>query len=107
MQIIEINKGLIPYTFSILLGEEIFNFRIDYNNTAGFFTVSLTKNGETLCSGEPIVYGMPLFGDIKTRGEFPKVDITPIDESGEACAVTFDNLSSTVLLSVTGGDTVE
>ena len=106
MQILNINTSLVPYTFNILLNQELFEFRVDYNNTAGFFTVSLSKNGEVLCSGEPVIYGMPLFGDLKTRGNFPTVDITPMDESGAMDSVTFDNLSSLVLLKVTGGDMV-
>lgn len=101
MQVIEINKDIIPYTFDILLGNELFEFRIDYNNSCGFFTVSLSKNGVTLCSGEPLVLGVPLFGDLLTRGNFPKVKIVPIDESGESTTVTFDNLSRTVYLRVT------
>lgn len=107
MNVLEINKDIIPYTFDILIGRELFNMRIDYNNTADLFTVTLTKNGTDLCVSEPIIYGMPLFGDLLTRGDFPDEIITPVDESGETCAVTFDNLSSTVLLSVTGGDFVE
>ena len=82
----------------------MFEMRIDYNNTANLFTVSLSKGGVTLCTGEPIIYGQPLFGDIANRGNFPKVTITPIDESGESNAVTYDNLSRTVLLKVTGGE---
>lgn len=107
MEIIEINKNIIPYVFKIMLGNELFDVRIDYNNTADLFTVSLSKNGVDLCIGEPIIYGVPLFGDLLTHGEYPNVKITPIDESGEMSSVTFDNLSTTVLLSVTGGDSVE
>ena len=103
MHVITINKNIIPYTFEIELSGEIFEMRIDYNNTADLFTVSLSKNGVELCVGEPIVYGKPLFGALSNRGGFPKVTITPIDESGVNDAVTFDNLSSTVLLRVTGG----
>lgn len=104
MYVIEINKGNIPYTFKISLSNELYEMRIDYNNTADLFTVSLSKGDITLCTGEPIVYGQPLFGDLVNRGDFPKVSITPIDESGESNAVTYDNLSRTVLLKVTGGD---
>ena len=107
MNYIEINKSLVPYTFEIVLGNEVFTFRIDYNNTGDLFTVALSKNGEVICAGEPIIYNVPLFGDLKTRGNFPTVTITPIDESGSICAVTYDNLSRTVFLKVTGGDTVE
>lgn len=102
--VLEIKKDLIPYTFKIMLNGEEFKFRIDYNKTAGLFTVSLSKNEKTLCVGEPIIYGKPLFGDLVNRGDFPKVSITPKDESGERNAVTFDNISNTVLLFVTGGE---
>lgn len=104
MYVIQINKDIIPYTFNISLADELYEMRIDYNNTGNLFTVSLAKGGVTLCTGEPIVYGQPLFKDISNRGNFPKVTITPIDESGENNAVTYDNLSTTVLLKVTGGD---
>lgn len=103
MYVIEINKDIIPYTFNIALADELYEMRIDYNNTADLFTVSLSKGDVTLCTGEPIIYGKPLFSDLLNRGNFPKVTITPIDESGENNAVTFDNLSNTVLLKVTGG----
>ena len=96
---IEINKSLIPYTFDIVLGSEEFNFRIDYNNSGGFFTVELSKNGETLCSGEPIVYGRRLFNDVWTP-KFPAVDIIPIDPSKEYNVVTYDNLCNGVLLAI-------
>ena len=104
MYVIEINKALVPYTFSILLADEIFDMRIDYNTSADLFTVSLSKGGVELCVGEPIIYGQPLFGDISSRGGFPKITITPTDESGANVAVTYDNLSSTVMLKVTGGE---
>lgn len=104
MKYIEINKGLIPYTFSILLADEEFEIGINHNNTADLFTASLSKNGVELCAGEPIIYGQPLFEDLINRGDYPNCTITPIDESGESNSVTFDNLSTTVLLRVTGGE---
>ena len=100
---IEINKNIVPYKFNIVLNDEVYEMRIDYNDTADLFTVSLSKNGVELCMGEPIVYGKPLFGDLSNREGFPKVNITPIDYSGESNAVTYDNLSNTVLLNVSGG----
>ena len=96
---IEINKSLIPYTFNIALGGEEFTFRVDYNNTGGFFTVELSKNGETICSGEPIKYGKRLFSDVWSP-KFPTIDIVPIDPSGEYNAVTYDNLCEGVILAV-------
>lgn len=100
MEILEINKNLIPYTFNIVLYGEQFSFRVDYNNTAHLFTVSASKNGVDLCTGEPLVYGVPLFRDLFTRGGFPLVVITPYDMSGRYDSVTYDNLSSTVQLYV-------
>lgn len=102
-EVIEINKNIIPYDFNILLGNEVFNIRIDYNNTGGFFTADLSKEDEPICYGEPIVYGIPLFSDIYQNDKFPVLDIVPFDESKSATAVTFDNLSETVLLIIDNG----
>lgn len=99
---IEINKELIPYDFDILLADEWFNLRIDYNNTANLFTVTLSKDGEQICI-EPIVYGRPLFKDVFQSDKYPALDIIPIDESGEETQITYDNLSETVLLIVDNG----
>ena len=104
MYVIEINKSIIPYTFNIMLAGEEYEFGIGYNNMGNFFTVSLSKNGDELCAGEPVVYGIPLFRDLATRGGFPTITITPLDYSGETDTVTYDNLSRTVFLTVTGGE---
>ena len=101
---ITINKKLIPYTFDIELSSEIFTFYVDYNNTGKFFTIGLSKNGEVICSGEPIVYGIPLFRDIYVSGLFPAVDIIPLSMSKSYDAVTYDNLCETVLLLIDNGD---
>ncbi len=102
MNIIEINKTLIPYDFNIALGSEVFNFRVDYNHTGGFFTIGLSKGGEVLCEGEPIIYGKTLFSDIR-NANFPKVNITVSDPSGAYNAVTYNNFSESVFLVVTEG----
>ena len=102
-----INKEIIPYTFNILLADELFNLRIDYNNTADLFTVTLSKDGEIICV-EPIVYGVPLFKDLYQPDKYPALEILPIDESGQESKITFDNLGETVLLVVNnGGDKIE
>ena len=95
---IEINKELIPYTFDILLGGEMFNIRVDYNSYADMFTLTIYKDGELICAGEPVIYGVPLWGDVYEAGKYPAVDIIPLDESGEANAVTWDNFNETVFL---------
>lgn len=100
---IEIKKSLIPYNFEIALPDELYSIDVFYNETADLFVIRLSKDGEVLCSGEPIIYGMPLFGDI-TNSSFPKIEITPLDESKNFDKVTFDNLNDTVFLTVDYGD---
>lgn len=103
--VLEIQKKLIPYKCNIVLAGELFGLQINYNATADLFTVDLYKNGELICAGEPIVYGLPLWHDVYKAGVFPAVNIVPLDPSGERSAVTYDNLSETVLLIIdNGGD---
>lgn len=99
--VLEVNKELLPYECNIVLGGELFNLHFGYNATAMLFTVDLySKTGELLCAGEPIIYGIPLWNDVWNTG-FPNVAIIPLDPSGESNAVTYDNLSDTVLLIIT------
>ena len=102
MEIIEINKSLIPYDFNISLGGELFNFRVDYNTTGDFFTLELKKDGQTLCAGEPIIYGKRLFNDVR-NAHFPTVEIIPHDPSGGYNCVTYENLCDGVYLAIDDG----
>ena len=95
-----IEKSLIPYTFDILLADELFTITVDYNQRNDFFTVALEKDGEMICEGEPLIYGFPLFADFYQAGKLPSLDIIPLDASGENTAVTFQNLGETVFLTV-------
>ena len=95
-----ITKENVPYNFNILLADELFNIGVSYNEKNDFFTVRLIKDDEVICEGDPIVYGMPLFGDVYIAGKYPAIDIIPIDESGEQDSVTFANLGETVFLTI-------
>ena len=97
-EMLHIEKDLIPYSFEILLADDLFELHINYNATAGLFTVDLYKDRELVCAGEPIVYGVRLWKDVYKADKFPALDIIPIDPSGESNTVTYDNLSDTVLL---------
>ena len=99
-----IEKSLIPYSFDILLGDELFTIGISYNKTHDFFTASLQKDDETICVGEPIIYGSPLFRDFYQAGVTPAIDIVAWDESGENKVVTFETLGETVFLTVDNQD---
>lgn len=101
--VLEIKKDLLPYRFNILLAGELFELKFSYNATAALFTVDLYKDGEMICAGEPIMYGVPLWKDVYKSTTFPALTIVPKDTSGEANAVTFDNLGETVLLIVENG----
>lgn len=101
--VLEIQKDLLPYECSILLAGDLFSLHFSYNATAELFTVDTYKDGELICAGEPIIYGVPLWRDVYRAGVFPAINIIPIDPSGERDAVTFDNLGDTVLLIIDNG----
>ena len=102
--IIEIKKDRVPYEFDISLANETFRIGVEYNETAAFFTLKLSKKNEEtgnydeVCAGEPLVYGVPLWNDVYRSGKFPAPVIIPYDESEGANAVTFDNLGRNVFL---------
>lgn len=104
MEVLEINKDLLPYECTIQLAGEVFGLQFNYNATADLFTVDLYRDNELICAGEPIVYGRPLWGDVYKAGVFPALEIIPKDPSGESNAVTYDNLCRTVLLIIDNGD---
>lgn len=94
-----INKELIPYNFTIVLGSEMFGIDVDYNETADLFTLTLYKD-DVLIATEPIIYNVPLFNDIYMVGRYPILTIIPLDESNQETAVTWDNFDTTVFLCV-------
>lgn len=104
--VIEISTEQVPYEFDISIANETFRIGVEYNETGGFFTLALAKRNEDtglydeVCAGEPIVYGVPLWNDVYRSGKFPLPVITPLDESGENNAVSFDNLGRTVYLCI-------
>lgn len=97
---IPINKDLVPYTFDIVLAGETFDIRVDYNTVGDTFVLSLWKDNELVCAGEPIIYGVPLWKDVYKAGKFPAVDIIPIDVSGQSAKVTHDNFGVSVVLAI-------
>lgn len=104
--VIEIEKDRVPYEFDISLANETFRIGVEYNETAEFFTLKLSKRNEEtggydeVCAGEPIVYGVPLWKDVYRSGKFPLPVITPYDESGDSNSVTFDNFGRLVFLTI-------
>ena len=101
--VLEIKKELLPYKCAILLAGEQFDLKFNYNATADLLTVDMYRDGELICAGEPIIYGVPLWQDVYKSETFPALTITPKDPSGERNVVTLDNLCDTVLLIVDNG----
>lgn len=97
---IEIDKSLLPYSFDILLASEWYNLEFKYNESFDLFTVTLSKNDEVLVYDEPLIFGMPLFGDLYTSGDFPILTIEPYDESGQETDITYENFGETVFLTI-------
>lgn len=97
---IPIKQDLIPYSFEILLGDELFEIEVNYNKIADLFTVALRKDDVLVCAGEPLIYGVPLFQDVYMTRKHPSITIVPLDESGEENRVTKSNLGDTVFLCI-------
>ncbi|ETT45216.1 hypothetical protein C162_21808 [Paenibacillus sp. FSL R7-269] len=97
MEYIEVEKDLIPYRFELSLADEAFTFEVHYNSSYDFFTVDLTKDGETLVFGEKLVYGQTLFYDVQDN-RFPKIPIVPFDLSEHSSVVTWGTLGVSVFL---------
>lgn len=99
-----INKELAPYTFEIVLANEVFEILVKYNAHADLFTLALYKDGEEVCAGEPLVCGVPLWKDVYSAGKFPAINIIPCDLSGDEADVTWTNLGETVFLYIDDGE---
>lgn len=100
MQYIEIEKDIVPYTFEITLGIEVFVFDVLYNEREKLFTVNLyDRDRNPLAYGEPLIYGEVLFNAVRNL-DFPIVEIRPIDESGKETEISYENMNEKVLLAV-------
>ncbi|MFD1777007.1 phage baseplate plug family protein [Paenibacillus rhizophilus] len=98
MDYIEIDKDNIPYRFEISISDELFTIEIHYNTEYDFFTLDLEDaEGNTLVTGEKLVYGQALFADV-WDSRFPKQPIVPWDESENSTEVTWNTLGTSVFL---------
>lgn len=97
---IEIEKEKIPYSFEIVLGNDLFELEIQYNQRADLFTVTLYKDNEVVVYNEPVVYGVALFQSVFQPEQYPALNIIPLDESKNVEVVTWDNFNDTVFLCI-------
>lgn len=97
---IEIDKALVPYRFTIALGQLVFEMELHYNAALDGYVCHLYKGGELLCGGEKLVYGRPLFADCYEVEQYPPLRLVPLDESGTAEEVSEETLGTLVFLTV-------
>lgn len=99
MWYIEIDRDAIPYRFDMRLNGVTWTFEVRYNSEYDFFTIDLYRGEESIAVGEKIVYGLPLFEE-----EMKPVRIVPLDLSGNADRVGWNELGETVFLYLEGGE---
>ena len=105
--VILIDKELVPYIFNIALGDVMYTVEVRHNSEADLFTIALYDiNGNLICT-EPVIYGAVLFEQQYQPEIYPAVTITPLDESGEETAVTWENFNKTVFLFIDNVQTEE
>lgn len=103
MQHIPLTKENFPEQFELNYGSDNYLLRFDYNLTYDYFTVSSYKIAgeglEELVIGEKIVLEKPLWSDmIPEIGIGP--NIVPLDLSGLATRVDWDNFGKSTFLYV-------
>ena len=95
---IPIEKEQLPELFEIDLANQSFLFGIDYNQSEDFFTVDLYDlDNSPIILGERLVINETMWADVISE-KLPAIDLVPMDESGEAKVITFENFGKTVFL---------
>ena len=95
---IPIEKDQLPELFEIDFDNQSFLFGVDFNKSQCIFTLDiLTLESEPIVLGERLVLNERLWADI-IDDRLPSIDLVPMDESGEARSITFDNFGKTVFL---------
>ncbi|MDE3837940.1 hypothetical protein C0966_00765 [Bacillus methanolicus] len=93
-----IDKENLPEQFEIDLANETYVLEFNYNKTYDFFTVDLYDiNMNPIVLGEKLVINIPLWSNI-TDSRLPAPSLVPMDESGKAERITYDNFGETVFL---------
>jgi hypothetical protein len=102
MKYIHIDKEALPYACEMQLAQQTWQFEVRYNTEYDFFTVDLYQDNQMVVAGEKIVYGRPLFEMLATNK--PGVSIVPLDVSGNAERVGWNELNESVFLYLLGDE---
>lgn len=95
---IPIDKEDLPIEFEIELGGVDYILGVNYNTTQNIFSVNIWNIQRIpIVLGERLILNEQLWQDIISE-ELPQVDLIPLDESGVATQITYDNFMKTVFL---------
>lgn len=94
---IPIDKEDLPDIFEIELAGDVFTLRVDYNQVADYYTITIQKDGVTLLSQEPLLLNNLVGADIPNTF-LPKVDLRTMDETGKSIDQGFLDFGDNVKL---------
>lgn len=99
VEYIPVDTSKVPYSFSVKLEDRTYTMTLKYNPEGCFFTVDLAimSTGESLCFGDPVRYGRPMFRAVEDA-RYPLPVIIPLCLSGDEQEVTFENFGNAVQL---------
>lgn len=97
MHVLHIDKNAIPYETTVRIDGISFTLTFKYNLHSDMFTVDLARGDEVLVVGEPLIYGNPLFRAFYDE-RFPRASLVPLDPSGRAERVDWEELDELVFL---------
>lgn len=80
---IPVDVKSMPDIFDIRLVNDAYTFRIDYNEVADYYIVTIWHDGKRLLAQEPLLLGQLVGIDIPNP-ELPRIDIRTMDETGKA-----------------------
>lgn len=109
IQILSIDKTLLPYKFDITLDNVLYSFDVRYNNNFDFFTIDLYRQNEILVFGEKISHNLPLFGAkvqkisdyftiIPRNIKYPKLLLIATDLTEKEKTITYKNFGESIFL---------
>lgn len=94
---IDVDVNDLPDIFDINIVDEEYVIRVDYNNFADYYTITIQKDGETLLEQEPLILGQLVGIDIPDP-RLPRVDIRVMDETDQARDAGKGNFGESVKL---------
>lgn len=94
---IEVDVDDLPDIFDITLAGEDYIIRIDYNEVADFYSITIMKDEVTLLTQEPLRLNCLVGYDIPNE-DLPRVDLKVMDATGEADDAGQDNFENSVFI---------